>query len=202
MYVTPTNRQYRSSLMRQGVAPRALLATRNKGDIQRAAREWTKSVPPKRTSLRLNLCDANSHIVLKQYRFRLAGGGDFDNHRDSFAQAIDEHLLLDTYYRSVVLTEVTPHGEDMVIFHYTIDGTPYTMEQGRRDIATNNTIGTALLAQLEVHICNGAAGITLDKVSTEAMTRVRCDANKVAILESDVPPRYETQDPLDPREWT
>jgi hypothetical protein len=82
MYVTPVDHGYRRELQQQRVAARAPLpASLRVQDankyVQRAARRWVRRVPTDKRIMRLSVCAAKDHMILKQFRFRpqLHGGG-------------------------------------------------------------------------------------------------------------------------------
>lgn len=202
MYVTPTNRSYRSELARHGIAARTILTAPTKAHIQQAARAWTTQLDPQRTSMRLNICDASSHTVLKQYRFRPLKGGAtaLGNHRAVF-QGVAE-TVNEIYFQNIALVDVTEDANGLVRIQYTINGAgPFDMLQGKDDIVENNTIRAELEQQLNQHVCAGienAEPQLLDRADTEQTTRVRCSPQDVALLDADKPIRHVAVDPLDP----
>lgn len=207
MYITPTNRAYRSALTRHGIAPRTILPAPTKAHIQNAARAWTRQLDPQRTSMRLSLCDAASHVVLKQYRFRpmLTGGAAFSDHRAVFQGVAD--TLNDIYFQNIALVDVTEEADPagnphLVRIRYTLNETgPFDMLQGKDDIVENNTIRAELEQQLNQYVCTGVENTEpqlLDRADTEKTTRVRCSPQDVAILDADKPIRHVAVDPLDP----
>jgi hypothetical protein len=209
MYVTPTNRTYRTELARRGIAPRTILAAPTKAHIQRAARDWTTQLAPQRTSIRLNVCNS-THTVLKQYRFRpLAAGGaaPLPDHQSIFQGMAD--TLSELYHLRVDFVDLEILKEKKrVIIRYTINGTGptagtyYSMEQGLTDIVGNSTIQSELEAQLNQYACSGVdmqeAPQQLDKVATENTMRIRCAEHDVAILDKDRAVQHVATDPLDP----
>jgi hypothetical protein len=207
MYVTPTNRTYRTELARRGIAPRTILAAPTKAHIQRAARDWTTQLAPQRTSIRLNVCNS-THTVLKQYRFRpLAGGAaPLPDHQKIFQGVAD--TLSELYHLRVDFVDLEILKEKKrVIIRYTINGTgptagTYAMEQGLTDIVGNSTIQSELEAQLNQYACSGVdmqeAPQRLDKFATENTMRIRCAEHDVAILDADRAVRHVATDPLDP----
>ena len=85
MYVTPVDPRYRQELQQQRVSARvALPASVRVQDaskhVQRAARRWVRQVSTEKQVMRLSVCAAKDHMILKQFRFRpqLHGGGITD----------------------------------------------------------------------------------------------------------------------------
>lgn len=202
MYVTPTNRAYRSELAQQGIAARTILTAPTKARIQQAARAWTTQLNPNRTSIRLNICDASSHTVLKQYRFRPLSGGAaaVDDHRAVFQGVAD--ILNNIYFQNIALVDVKEDAASgLVRIQYTINGVgPFDMLQGKDDIGENSTIQAELEQQLNQHVCAGVPNAEpqlLDRADTEHTTRVRCSKHDVALLDADKPIRHVADDPLD-----
>lgn len=207
MYVTPTNRAYRAKLAQSGIAPRTILAAPTKAQIQRAARAWTAAVHPDRSSMRLNVCHASTHTVLKQYRFRptlLQGGGDPELYRAVFeSHAAD---LAATYHVDIQLTDVEEQSaQGQVTLRYTVRGTAYDMQQplDTTEYTNNNTILRQLEAVVQQSVCQD---IVVDQTDlpqkmdqTEAgeeTTRVQCASNQWAVLTAGQEPQFVSSDPL------
>lgn len=209
MYVTPTNRQYRDKLAQNGIVPRTILSAPTKTQIQRAARSWTTAVPPERTSMRLNLCHANTHTVVKQYRFRptaLQGGGDSDLYRAVFEGHADD--LTATYHVDIQLTDIEEQPkQQQVQLRFTIQGQPHDMQQplDASEYSNNNTIRRQLEALVQQSVCQGIAAdqpnLPQKMDQTEAgedTTRVQCASNQWVMLTENQPRQISSVDPLAP----
>lgn len=85
MYVTPVDAGYRKQLQSHNVPVRVHLppATRVRDAhkyVQKTARRWVQRVPTEKSAMRLSVCAARDHMILKQFRFhpQLRGGGVVD----------------------------------------------------------------------------------------------------------------------------